>query len=73
MIEVPPFRPDSWRGDTRPQDPPVRETAGEYLPILFLRNGGLAVVSPIKNVHEKRFGFSFWGVEERRGEVQKAK
>jgi hypothetical protein len=79
MVESLPFRPDSWQRDREwPED--IREeiqlllgndlqtpdTAGEYLPILFLRNGGLAVVSPIQNWREKRFGFSLWRVEERR-------
>jgi len=60
-------RAQDRRPDNRSQDPPVRETAGEYFPILFLRDGGLAVVSPIQNWRENRFGFSFWKVEERRG------
>ncbi len=59
IIESPPFRPDSWRAGVRPQDPPIRDTAGEYLAVTFLRTGGLAVVSPIQNKREQRFGFSF--------------
>jgi hypothetical protein len=30
----------------------------------------LAVVSPIQNKRENRYGFSFWKLEERRGEGQ---
>jgi len=69
VIEAPPFKPDSWRHNQKwPEDPQTPDTAGEYLPILFLRNGDLVVVSPIENWREKRFGFSLWKVEERRGE-----
>jgi hypothetical protein len=39
---------------------PVRSAAGEYLAALILRDGNLAVVSPIQNQPEKRYGFSFW-------------
>jgi hypothetical protein len=40
---------------------------------VLLLAAGLAVVSPIQNFREKRFGFSLWKVEERRGEPQRAK
>jgi len=70
IVESAPFEPESWRRDTRPDAPPIRATAGEYLPILFLRKGGLVVVSPIQNMRENRFGFSLWKLEERRGEGQ---
>ncbi|HEX4266890.1 MAG TPA: hypothetical protein VHY36_03315 [Steroidobacteraceae bacterium] len=43
----------------------MRDTAGEYLSVLFLRNGDLAVVSPIQNPETKRSGFSFWRFRER--------
>ena len=38
--------------------------AGEYVPAIFLRNGGLAVVTPVQNRPAKRLGFSYWTVEE---------
>jgi len=68
FVESAPFRPDSWRrNDPRwPDAPPTPDTAGEYLALTFLRKGGLAVVSPIQNVREKRFGFSLWKVGEHR-------
>jgi hypothetical protein len=47
---------DSW--DEGP--PPEREPAGEYLAVLALADGDIAVVSPIQNENMKRFGFSFW-------------
>lgn len=39
---------------------PVPYTAGEYLPVALLRNGDLAVVSPIQNPKTKRLGFTYW-------------
>jgi hypothetical protein len=61
MVESAPFRPDSWQRPNPkwPNDPPLPNTAGEYLALTFLRQGGLAVVSPVKNHRERRFGFSF--------------
>jgi hypothetical protein len=37
-------------------------TAGEYLAATFLRDGRLAVVTPIQNRPAKRLGFSYWTV-----------
>jgi hypothetical protein len=69
MVEAPPFKPDSWRENRQwPEDPQTPDTAGEYLALAFLRSGSPAVVSPIQNKREKRFGFSLWKVEERRGQ-----
>jgi hypothetical protein len=51
---------ESWSATDAHGNPPVRDTAGEYLAALFLRDGSLAVVSPIQNAAQKRFGFSFW-------------
>jgi hypothetical protein len=74
MVEPQPFKPDSWRQNRAwPKDPPTPDTAGEYLAVSFLRNGGLVVVSPIQNMREKRFGFSLWKVEEHRGEPKRTK
>jgi hypothetical protein len=75
MVESAPFRPDSWERPNPkwPNDPLLPDTAGEYLALTFLRKGGLAVVSPVQNIREKRFGFSLWKAEEHRGEPQPAK
>jgi hypothetical protein len=35
---------------------------GEYIPVTFLRDGRLVVVTPIQNLKAKRLGFSFWTV-----------
>ena len=75
MVESALFQPDSWEQPNPrwPNDLLPHDTAGEYLAVLFLRQGGLAVVSPIQNWREKRFGFSFWKLEEHRGEPQGTK
>jgi hypothetical protein len=73
VVESQPFKPDCWQESRSPDDLPVRYAGGEYLAVCFLRNGGLAVVSPIQNWHEKRFGFSFWKAEEHRGDLLRMK
>jgi hypothetical protein len=75
MVESAPFRPDSWARPNPqwPNDALLPDTAGEYLAVTFLRRGGLVVVSPVQNARGKRFGFSVWKVEERRGESQPGK
>ena len=54
-----PFPIDSWAefDGSRTPDP-----AGEYVPVIFLANGGLAVVTPIQDPGSDRFGFSYWRV-----------
>jgi len=56
--------PDTWRPDDPPSTQLVRSPAGEYLPVLFLGDDGLAVVSPIQNQGTNHFGFSFWEFKE---------
>ncbi len=52
-----PFPQDAWivSGGRR-----VREPAGEYVPVAFLADGSLGVVTPIQNGAEGRGGFTFW-------------
>ena len=58
------LRTDSWTvSDESPL--PVRYTAGEYLSVAILRDGDLAVVSPIQNPETKRLGFAFWRFRDR--------
>lgn len=64
VIKSAPLRSDSWDIGFIPDGPPVRSSAGEYLPVLFLQEGDLAVVSPIQNKEMSRFGFSFWRFKE---------
>jgi hypothetical protein len=62
IVESRPFQIESWTAGDRPEDPPVRDSAGEYLAAAFLSDGGFAVVSPIQNEKAKRFGFSWWKI-----------
>ena len=59
FAEAPPFAPDSWQWNQPPGESPRRDTAGEYVPIAFLRDGRLAVVSTIQDPHAKRYGFAW--------------
>jgi hypothetical protein len=62
VIESQPFQTDTWSRawEQHPGEPAHRVTAGEYIPITFLRSGGLGVVTTIQNPPEKRFGFTWW-------------
>jgi hypothetical protein len=60
VIESQPFQTDIWSFQKHPGDPLHRDTAGEYIPVTFLRAGGLGVVTTIQNDREKRFGFTWW-------------
>lgn len=43
------------------EDGPIEtDTAGEYLALTYLRDGTLAVVTPIQNRPENRVGFTWW-------------
>jgi len=59
MVEAPPFSPDSWQRGEKPDAPRTRDTAGEYLPVAFFRDGRLAIVTTIQDDRNKRMGFSF--------------
>jgi hypothetical protein len=56
------FVPEIWGLSSRRERPDQRSAAGEYLPVAFLRDRSLAVVSPIQNEKEKRYGFSWWRI-----------
>jgi hypothetical protein len=64
FIESPPFQTDIW-SQKHPGDPVHRDTAGEYIPVMFLRAGGLGVVTTIQNRPKKRLGFRWWKFVER--------
>jgi hypothetical protein len=38
----------------------VRDTAGEYVPVMRLSDGDLALVTPLQDPRNDRMGFSFW-------------
>jgi hypothetical protein len=46
---------ESWRGD-----PPHADTGGEYIATAFLRDGSVAVVTPIQHASAHRLGFTWW-------------
>ena len=56
-----PFQPDTWTSG----DSPTRDPGGEYVPVAFLTDGGLAVVTPIQDQRGARWGFSWWRIEAR--------
>ena len=55
-----PIRFDSWEeyeGEWR------RDTAGEYVPVAYLRDGDLGLVTPLQDARTDRFGFTWWRIE----------
>jgi len=60
VTESQPFQTEVWGWHTE-----HRTTAGEYIPVIFLRAGGLGVVTTIQNRREKRLGFKWWKFVER--------
>lgn len=58
VIEAPTVQPDTWEWETRPGEVRKRDTAGEYVPVMFLKDGGLAVVTTIQDL-PARGGFAF--------------
>ena len=59
VAEAPSFSPDTWEWKLQPGAPRRRDTAGEYVPLTFLRDGRLAIVTTIQDPQAKRFGFSW--------------
>lgn len=56
--ESEPLQLDIWSSNS----PPTRSTGGEYIPVIFLSDGSLGVVTPIQNRHEGRLGFTWWRI-----------
>jgi hypothetical protein len=57
VTSAPPFTFEAVNAQGIPQP------GGEYVPVAFLRNGSLAVVTPIQNPKAERLGFSWWIVD----------
>ncbi len=55
-----PLRFESWMESAGEW---LRDTAGEYVPVAYLQDGDLAVVTPLQNARTNRFGFSWWRLE----------
>jgi hypothetical protein len=64
VVQLSGLKTDSWTAGSQSSSS-VRDTAGEYLSVLFLRNGDLSVVSPIQNPGTNRLGFAFWRFKDR--------
>jgi hypothetical protein len=56
VAALPPFPPDTWYEEDGKRS---RGPAGEYFPAIVLSDGGLGVVSAIKNEEANRLGFSW--------------
>ena len=54
------FQPDTW---LETLDERTRDPGGEYVPVVFLSDGGLGVVTPVQDLHNDRFGFSWWRID----------
>ena len=67
IIEAQPFQAEIWSYifPGHEKDPVVHGTGGEYVPVTFLRDGSLGVVTPIQNQRDKRLGFTWWKFAER--------
>jgi len=57
VLVAEPFRPDAF---TETEGAATPTPAGEYLPVAFLDESILAVVSPIQDAGNDRWGFTFW-------------
>jgi hypothetical protein len=55
-----PMQTSSWAKAGEPDHVLVRTTAGEYLQPIFLKDGTLAIASPIQDEKTNRYGFTFW-------------
>lgn len=62
VTEAESFQAEIWSyiSPGHEKDPAVRDTGGEYVPVTFLRDGSLGVVTTIQNQREKRLGFTWW-------------
>jgi hypothetical protein len=49
----------NWGDSARPSGV-EREPAGEYLPVTFLRGGGIGIATPIQDTRAGRVGFTYW-------------
>lgn len=58
VVEAPAFAMESFISPD-PKAAPVRNTGGEYLPLIFLTDGSLGVVTPLQNAGQKREGFTW--------------
>ncbi len=60
IVRAEPFVPETWQDRV---DVKARDTAGEYVPVLFLPDGTLGVATPVQDAHNDRYGFTWWRFE----------
>lgn len=60
VITSAPLELDVWQKSDKPGSQPEADGGGEYDAVMFLRNGDLAVVTPVQDGEKKRFGFSYF-------------
>lgn len=60
-----PLVPRSWTMPSDSGPPSVRDAGGEYFATSWLRNGGIAMVTPVQDAAHATFGFSFWRLARR--------
>ena len=58
LLETSSIQPETWGWNTKPGEPRKRDTAGEYVPIMFMKDGRLAVVTTIQDL-PARGGFAW--------------
>jgi hypothetical protein len=58
LLEASPIQPETWAWNTKPGEPRKRDTAGEYVPVMFMKDGRLAVVTTIQDL-PARGGFAW--------------
>lgn len=51
---------DAWKRQPSGDTIRRRDSAGEYFPAVFLKNGDLGVVTAVQNIPAKRIGFTWW-------------
>lgn len=59
VLRAAPLQQDAWVMDGGVR---TRDTAGEYVPVAFLSDGDLGVVTPIQNGPGGRGGFTWWRI-----------
>lgn len=57
LYRAAPLELDAW--DEKP-GPKVPNTGGEYVPVVILANGDVALATPIQDLEGDRWGFSYW-------------
>jgi hypothetical protein len=55
-----PLLVDTWKRQQSGDTIRHRDSAGEYFPVVFLKNGELGVVTAVQDIPAKRTGFTWW-------------